>query len=154
MTYSEKLKDPRWQKKQLEILERDNWMCQDCFNSKKTLHVHHLKYEKGKNPWEYDNKDLITICENCHKDRIEFEKLDKYLDKLVQNVLNADYLNFKFDLRKIDHKKRFLWNFFSELFETSSKELDFGIGEYADYIRCYLFDYLNIEIKIKKKRNV
>ena len=30
MGYSEKLKDPRWQKKRLEILERDNFRCQYC----------------------------------------------------------------------------------------------------------------------------
>ena len=25
MSYSDKLKDPRWQRKRLEIFERDNW---------------------------------------------------------------------------------------------------------------------------------
>jgi hypothetical protein len=25
--YSDKLKDPRWQKKRLQIMERDNWCC-------------------------------------------------------------------------------------------------------------------------------
>jgi len=28
LTYSEKLKDPRWQKKRLEILSRDNFTCE------------------------------------------------------------------------------------------------------------------------------
>lgn len=27
-TYAEKLKDPRWQKRRLEIFERDDWTCQ------------------------------------------------------------------------------------------------------------------------------
>jgi len=27
MTYKEKLLDPRWQKKRLEVLERDGWAC-------------------------------------------------------------------------------------------------------------------------------
>lgn len=30
MTYSQKLRDPRWQKKRLEILERDSFTCQHC----------------------------------------------------------------------------------------------------------------------------
>jgi hypothetical protein len=67
MTYLEKLKDPRWQKKRLEILERDEWMCKRCFDSESTLHVHHLDYEKGKEPWDYNNKQFITICESCHE---------------------------------------------------------------------------------------
>ena len=40
--YSEKLRDPRWQKRRLEILERDAWQCQACLSTAKTLHVHHL----------------------------------------------------------------------------------------------------------------
>ncbi len=27
MTYAEQLKDPRWQKRRLEILQRDEWRC-------------------------------------------------------------------------------------------------------------------------------
>jgi hypothetical protein len=30
------------------------------------LNVHHKCYRSGKNPWEYDNSDLITACELCH----------------------------------------------------------------------------------------
>jgi hypothetical protein len=65
--YIELLKDPRWQKKRLEILNRDEWCCISCYNAELTLHVHHLKYDSGKMPWEYDNRFLVTLCENCHK---------------------------------------------------------------------------------------
>ena len=65
-TYSQKLRDPRWQKKRLEILSRDNFTCQLC-NSKETeLHVHHEFYIKGANPWEYEDSWLITYCKYCH----------------------------------------------------------------------------------------
>src|SRR5579863_2580409 len=67
--YSEKLKDPRWQKKRLLIFERDNFTCQDCGSTKKPLNVHHLRYVAGKNPWEYNDDDLETLCEECHKVR-------------------------------------------------------------------------------------
>lgn len=63
-TYSEKLKDPRWQKKRLEVFERAGWMCQLCGSETSTLHVHHPKYARAKEPWEYEN--LISLCENCH----------------------------------------------------------------------------------------
>lgn len=70
-TYSEKLKDPRWQKKRLEILERDKWFCQRCFDGENTLHVHHLRYIPGRDPWDYDDKLLITLCAECHENEKE-----------------------------------------------------------------------------------
>jgi len=66
VSYSEKLKDPRWQKKRLQIFKRDNWMCQSCGNERETLHVHHKYYSKNKNPWEYEDLSLVTLCEKCH----------------------------------------------------------------------------------------
>lgn len=64
MTYSEKLTDPRWQRKRLEILNRDNFSCQLCGSDKYTLHVHHKSYNGD--PWETANSELITLCEDCH----------------------------------------------------------------------------------------
>lgn len=64
MTYSDKLKDPRWQKKRLKILERDNWRCQYCNDNKNTLHIHHFSY--CDEPWESEDIELITTCEICH----------------------------------------------------------------------------------------
>ena len=64
-SYEEKLKDPRWQRKRLEIFQRDGWKCWNCGDEKATLHVHHLKYGEGE-PWEIDNDLLRTVCENCH----------------------------------------------------------------------------------------
>jgi hypothetical protein len=65
--YSEKLKDPRWQKKRLEILERDKWSCQICYDDTATLHVHHRYYLKNTEPWDYPSESLITLCESCHE---------------------------------------------------------------------------------------
>jgi len=64
MTYSEKLLDPRWQKKRLEILQRDNFTCSCCGDTKETLHVHHVKYNGE--PWDIDSSLLITFCATCH----------------------------------------------------------------------------------------
>ena len=68
MNYSEQLKSPMWQKKRLEIMEKDNFTCQICGDNESTLNVHHLHYEKGKKVHEYEPKHLITLCENCHKE--------------------------------------------------------------------------------------
>lgn len=66
MTYAEQLKDPRWQKKRLKIMERDNFACVACGNTKRELHVHHGVYIKGLLAWEYELKYLHTLCNLCH----------------------------------------------------------------------------------------
>lgn len=73
MTYSKKLNDPRWQKKRLEIYNRDNFQCQFpfddgvCGEDSDMLHCHHLEYIKGLKPWEYPNDKLLTLCDTHHK---------------------------------------------------------------------------------------
>lgn len=64
MTYSDKLKNPKWQRKRLEILKRDDFTCKYCGDKETELHVHHKSY-RG-NPWESNNKELQTICKHCH----------------------------------------------------------------------------------------
>lgn len=65
--YSELLKSPKWQKKRLEILNRDSFTCKKCGDTETTLHIHHIEYHKGKKPWEYENQHLDTLCSECHK---------------------------------------------------------------------------------------
>ena len=65
-TYSEKLRDPRWQKKRLEILQRDNFACLLCNDNKTELQIHHKKYIKGHEPWDYGNENFQTLCKHCH----------------------------------------------------------------------------------------
>lgn len=66
-SYAEKLRDPRWQKKRLEIFKRDGFQCQMCFDRKETQTVHHKWYTKGLEPWEYEDDCYITLCEDCHE---------------------------------------------------------------------------------------
>ena len=92
-SYSELLKDPRWQKKRLEILERDKWTCQSCNSTTKTLNIHHLLYIPGRNPWEYSNKLLLTLCEMCHKEK-----------KNVTNLIYNESINEMIERALIDNK--------------------------------------------------
>jgi hypothetical protein len=57
-------KHPKWQKKRLEILSRDEWKCVACSDSQSTLHVHHLTYDGD--PWDVPDDWLQTLCEGCH----------------------------------------------------------------------------------------
>lgn len=66
-TYAEKLLDPRWQKKRLEVLQNYDFVCQSCGDSESTLHVHHKMYAKGKEPWEYELNQYTVLCWSCHK---------------------------------------------------------------------------------------
>lgn len=90
-TYTEKLKDPRWQRKRLEIMERDSFKCTQCSDKKSTLNIHHWKYTK--NPWDAPSSDLSTVCESCHKD-IEFSK------KLINSFIKD--LDFRLLLKNIN----------------------------------------------------
>lgn len=64
--YLQLLKDGRWQRKRLVIMQRDDFKCRDC-GTTNDLNVHHLRYLIGRKPWEYENTDLITLCGDCHK---------------------------------------------------------------------------------------
>ena len=84
--YWEKLKDPRWQKRRLEIMERDGFTCRDCTDDKSTLNVHHCYYERGLDPWDYPDEALLTLCELCHRTRHDVRsQLDKSLAGLSAN---------------------------------------------------------------------
>jgi len=67
-TYYEKLKDPRWQKKRLEVMKAASFKCQVCGAEDKTLNVHHGYYSRSLEPWEYPDNTLWCLCEECHKE--------------------------------------------------------------------------------------
>jgi hypothetical protein len=84
MTYSEKLKDPRWQKRRLELLDGSNWTCGWCSTKSKTLHVHHGFYRRGVDPWDYEDKVMHVLCDECHKmAETGRDKLYEFLGKLL-----------------------------------------------------------------------
>jgi 5-methylcytosine-specific restriction endonuclease McrA len=86
MSYSLKLKDPRWQRKRLEILQRDNFQCTCCGDTESEIHVHHSYYEFGKEIWEYDNETLYTLCSDCH-----------YSHTLCQRAIKEEIRKFHYD---------------------------------------------------------
>lgn len=65
--YADKLRDPRWQRRRLEILSRDHWRCRACGDGETTLHVHHKAY-LADDPWDDPDDVLLTLCESCHEE--------------------------------------------------------------------------------------
>lgn len=74
-SYYEMLKDPRWQRRRLEIMQRAEFKCEHCGNEEKTLNIHHAYYEKGLAPWEYPDESLHCLCEDCHKEAQDWNTL-------------------------------------------------------------------------------
>lgn len=123
--YSEKLRDPRWQKTRLQVMERDSFTCQNCGDDKKTLNVHHCYYEFGKNPWEYEIASLLTLCEECHKgisDNFSNQHPDTILRCLAKCGLTAfdlEGFSYQFDEKnksRDDLRRTLGWYFADEDF--------------------------------------
>ena len=89
MNYSEKLKDPRWNEKRLEILKRDQYTCQYCGLQNERLHVHHIVYHSGKEPWESRSSELLTVCEACHE-------AEHCIRSSAEQALLSIFRNYKF----------------------------------------------------------
>jgi 5-methylcytosine-specific restriction endonuclease McrA len=54
----------RWARKRTRVLARDGWSCTRC-GRHGVLQVHHLSYRFfGREPLG----DLVTLCEQCHRD--------------------------------------------------------------------------------------
>lgn len=89
-TYAEKLKDPRWQRRRLEILNRDNFTYQKCGDKENTLHIHHRWYKFGKEPWDYPDEILVTLCEKCHEDEEKAKPDQRFI---LNSILICEFFN-------------------------------------------------------------
>jgi len=79
-------KDPRWQRRRLEIFERDGFRCTECGDDKASLQVHHKIYRGSwSNPWVAPDDALTTLCEPCHEKRTN---LDRALKERTANMPN------------------------------------------------------------------
>jgi hypothetical protein len=98
-SYSEKLRDPRWQRKRLVILHRDNFACVQCNCTDKTLHVHHCFYEWGRDPWDYPDRSLLTLCVDCQEDEAIAPEMKK---ALISSLAQMGALSWQFDAISCD----------------------------------------------------
>lgn len=81
--YSRLLQRPEWQRKRMEILERDGFVCTQCKapgTPENYLQVDHKVYRNGSLPWEIENSYLQTVCVKCHK---RFTELRRRVNELT-----------------------------------------------------------------------
>lgn len=102
MTYKEKLRLPGWQKKRLEILNRDEFKCMFCGDDKTELQIHHAFYFDKENPEDYSNEMLFTLCKNCHQDEEKLKEDDKmiYAQFLKIGISRRDLLHIAIEMRR------------------------------------------------------
>lgn len=134
MSYYESLLDQRWREKRQIILERDKHTCTRCQMQDTILEVHHKLYKNGLMAWEYEDKDLISLCNQCHSDitaqirtsyKICVGKINSLIEEasfvfLLEMVDNMDIdhlealckiayeFNYEPSKWKIEHPKRFI----------------------------------------------
>ena len=87
-SYSEKLKDPRWQKKRLAVLNSSGFRCESCGDTEDTLHVHHVYYEKDVDPWNYPDEAYMVLCDRCHT---KWHEMKGYIERCLTHV-TVDHL--------------------------------------------------------------
>lgn len=103
--YSKLLKHPKWQRKRLEIMQRDGFKCMLCGDEETSLHIHHKEYHYGKKPWEYEDLNFITLCEDCHS-LVEIAKksnsdiLDSKILKIIGNNVKTAQRGIVFFISK------------------------------------------------------
>lgn len=70
-SYAALILHPNWKSRRKEILERDQYRCVVCKDTR-DLQVHHRQYHfvaitnQFKAPWDYPDHLLLTLCIKCH----------------------------------------------------------------------------------------
>jgi len=101
--YAQKLQDPRWQRKRLEVMQAAGWACVICGDKDEELNVHHPAYSAYHEPWEYSN--LQCICRTCHTiQHLPKQKLMLHAKQMVtEHVVithRTEFLNKQKELQK------------------------------------------------------
>lgn len=57
------------------------------------LHIHHKYYIKDRNPWEYENDALVTLCAECHQKRHNTTNIPLYSAEKELLITNLPMCN-------------------------------------------------------------
>ena len=116
--YRALLRDPRWQRKRLEVMRRADFRCEDCGSERRTLNVHHERYDGL--PWEARDEDLACLCESCHRRRHELQRI---------GLPSAEDIDLETQIARAEHEmlnaassesRRLAWDRFASLIALRS----------------------------------
>lgn len=109
-SYKELLKTKEWKEYRERILVRDNYICKNC-GSTKYLNVHHIKYIRGRKPWEYPEELLVTLCRDCHSKVHNIENTPSKQEESNKNffMVFTDNLGLFFSIKSERAKSVLLW---------------------------------------------
>lgn len=121
-SYETLLLNPAWLEKRELVLKRDHYSCSVCRRKQSeqglytSLNIHHKVYYSGRLPWEYDDSDLITLCQACHFQLHKGEL--RYLRDSKSIILNWKELNpnlkepepkpYYIEVQKTEHEQDFM----------------------------------------------
>ena len=104
-SYSEKLRDPRWQRRRLEIMQFARFRCEQCGEKDRMLSVHHRVYRVGSAPWAYPDHELACLCEECHHFEHHISEEDRAgLDSEARNEGYLDMADYQLERAKFDRE--------------------------------------------------
>lgn len=75
-----------WQLRRLLIMQRDGFRCTKCKLPSTHLTVHHKKYQKGRDVWNYTDEYLTTVCNGCHIKIHAAQSIDSFYNKTEQEL--------------------------------------------------------------------
>lgn len=85
MTYSEQIKDKRWLAFRSFVMQVRGYRCEVC-GSNINLNVHHLIYKDGYLAWEYNTREVMVVCSECHKQIHEKDRAQPYPATPFDNI--------------------------------------------------------------------
>jgi hypothetical protein len=133
-SYSEQLADPRWKARREEVLNASGWRCSCCAKNVGVLHVHHKRYIRGRLAWEYEDRDLVVVCEACHDEQHEARAA---LDAVIASVPATALVEITDLVAGFCARQTGLTHF-----AAISDPTTFVIGEIADRLRSAPWDEL------------
>ena len=76
-SYRRQLNDPRWVTRANDHRRVHNF-CLSCKRSGVVLQVHHVLYD-SRPAWDYNDDELVSLCEDCHKQMHHLFKVFKVI---------------------------------------------------------------------------
>lgn len=101
-SYSEKLQDPQWISFREYVIENREdrcrreerpLSCEDCSQTmeRRQAHVHHRRYIKGREPWNYSLDDVQVLCSDCHEIIHEVENRARALIRSISPTIAEEF---------------------------------------------------------------